>query len=165
MPATLELPQLHIAKPCPMQWDDLEGDGPIRRCGQCSLSVYDWEGIDDATRSMLLGRLESGRRVCAGLFQRTDGMIQAADCPVGLRAARARAARTIHMAGAALGVVLAGIAGVVFSRSRTSVRLPAPIASLQPAPPPMIMGEICITPPPPAPTTNATATNDPTSEH
>ena len=104
-------------------------------------------------------------RLCIRLYRRPDGTMITRDCPVGVRAVRAKMALTAGRVAAAVAFLVGG--GFVLGSSRepspTRVRQLEPFATLakwlapgvQPLPPAgaqMIMGDICITPQPPVKT-------------
>lgn len=160
MPHSLTvLDHVRVARPCPMRWEDMNPLGPgdrVRRCGRCELNVYNLSNMTRAQAEALLASREPGRRLCAGFYRRADGTILTRDCPVGLRAARARAARLVARLAAAAALLLTG---AVLARSRERDRWAGSIAQLRPfadlcqwiqgrpspppAPPAWIAGEIC----------------------
>jgi hypothetical protein len=157
MPADVALDQLddvRIASPCPMRWDDLKGDGPVRHCERCRMNVYNFSDMTRGEIAEVLAAKEG--RLCAGFYRRPDGTIMTRDCPVGVRALRRRARRTLARIAAAVGVLLAG--GVVLakgdrggaSKMRTRQPFAALSAKLAPVPPApaFIMGDIALPPPP-----------------
>ena len=80
-----QLSDIRIATPCPMKWDDMEGDDTVRFCRQCSLHVYNFSTMTpDEIGEVIDSRTENGR-LCAGWFRRADGTMITRDCPVGLR--------------------------------------------------------------------------------
>ena len=79
----LELEQLQIATPCPMSWDEMEGNDAVRFCSKCSLNVYNIAQMNRAEAEALVNETEG--RVCLRLFRRSDGTIITRDCPVGRR--------------------------------------------------------------------------------
>jgi hypothetical protein len=66
------LPQVQIRTPCPMKWDEMEGDSSKRFCGHCQKHVHDFSEMDADSVSQLLG---SGQNICAKIRKRTDGSI------------------------------------------------------------------------------------------
>ena len=155
----IPLEQVRIATPCSMRWEDMAGDDKRRFCDACRLHVHNLGAMSDSEVQDLLTSAAEGRgRVCARLFQRTDGTVLLQDCPVGLRAAAIRMARG-GVRIAACVVMLLGL-GTIMGASRSSrlaslepfrwlaARLnPAPA----PAPPPMgriLLGDVCVAPAP-----------------
>lgn len=112
------LDQVRIASPCPVKWEQMSpvGNGERQRhCAQCSLNVHN---ISDMTRDeaeAFLRTIAPGTRVCGIFWRRPDGTILTRDCPVGLRAARARLARILTRVAAAAALLLSG---AVLARAR-----------------------------------------------
>jgi hypothetical protein len=94
--------QLEIASPCQERWRDMQGDDRVRLCGKCRQHVYNFETFTRAEIEALL--LETEGRLCARLFQRKDGTILTADCPVG----RASRLRRLALAATAAALFLLG---------------------------------------------------------
>lgn len=66
------LPQVQIKTPCPMNWDEMDGDASRRFCGHCQKHVHNFSEMDADSVTELLG---SGQSVCAKIRKRTDGSI------------------------------------------------------------------------------------------
>lgn len=183
MSATVSLPLLssvRIASPCSMRWEDMQGDDRSRFCSECKLNVHNISDMTETEAEAFLAAVVPGERVCGRFYRRADGTILTRDCPVGLRAARAKAARAAARLVGALGVVLS--AGVLWARGysrpweRARLRDAQPFAAIcewlskplpVPAPPvrgQILMGAICVRPlpaPPPAnPPSNPTPLTD-----
>ena len=79
-----ELGVVRIAKPCPMRWTDMDGDGRVRFCSRCSLNVFNFAEIESEEARQML---RAGGRICARLFVRADGTVLTKDCPRGYPAA------------------------------------------------------------------------------
>jgi hypothetical protein len=106
---TFSLDQIRVASPCPMRWEDMTpvGDGQtVRQCAQCNLNVHDLSAMTPAEVEHLV--LGASGRLCATFFRRADGTVLTRNCPVGLRAARARAARMMGRVAAGLALLLTG---------------------------------------------------------
>lgn len=105
------LERLYIASPCSVPWDSMKGDDRVRFCGQCEKSVYNVSAMNRAEAEALLqGPAELP---CVRFYQRTDGTILTADCPVGVvRKLRLRWAAAMMTVAA---TVLASI-GMFFGR-------------------------------------------------
>lgn len=58
----------------------MPGDDRIRHCPQCDLDVYNFSGMTTPEIAHLVK--ESRGRLCGRFFQRSDGTILTADCPV-----------------------------------------------------------------------------------
>ena len=78
------LNSVRIASPCPVLWQDMEGDDRVRLCGQCDCRVYNLSAVTAEEGVKILRETEG--RLCVQLWRRTDGTLITADCPVGLRA-------------------------------------------------------------------------------
>ena len=85
------LNRLSVASPCSADWDSMAGDGRVRFCGQCDLHVYNVSEMSRGEAVALITKTEG--RLCARFYRRADGTVLTKDCPTGLRAVRARAAR------------------------------------------------------------------------
>lgn len=78
------LKQAEIASPCPMKWEDMEGDDKTRFCQKCQLNVYNTIVMSDEEVLDLVLLAATGQRVCASIFKRVDGTVITRDCPVGV---------------------------------------------------------------------------------
>lgn len=95
------LDDLRIATPCTADWNLMTGTDTMRFCGECNRNVYNISGMRAAEAARLVAGAEG--RLCVRMYQRSDGTVLTADCPVGVRAALRRATRA---AGAALTAAL-----------------------------------------------------------
>ena len=148
----ITLEQIRIATPCPVAWEDMQGDARVRYCSQCSLYVYNLAAMNRDEAETLINKTEG--RVCLRLFRREDGTIITRDCPVGRKALHRQVAALVG--GILTAVVLVGLsslaaAGIVsrewLSRQSTSMMNwwpPAPTSGA-------IAGEMCVVPPPTLP--------------
>ncbi|MCB9845044.1 MAG: hypothetical protein H6811_03530 [Phycisphaeraceae bacterium] len=107
------LDRIEIASPCPMRWEDMEGDARRRMCDQCGLHVHNIEGLTREEAVELIAS-SAGKRVCVRLHRRTDGAVMTHDCPVGRRALHRRAASGAWRLAAAALCLLTG--GLLFAR-------------------------------------------------
>lgn len=82
------LERVRIRRPCPVEWDDMEGDDRVRHCGRCSLNVYNVAEMTRAEAEALVMTLEG--RLCLRLHWRPDGTVITRDCPVESGEARRR---------------------------------------------------------------------------
>ncbi len=75
------LAEIQIASPCPVPWEEMEGNDRFRHCAQCDKQVYDLSAMtaDDA---IALIREKEGD-LCVQLYRRRDGTVLTADCPIG----------------------------------------------------------------------------------
>lgn len=133
------LPPLQIASPCDAAWADMAGDDRVRHCALCDKNVYN---VSALTAAEVLDLIQAeGRMPCLRLWQRADGTVLTADCPVGLRRVGSRRQR---VAAAVVATALAALAQ----------------ACTAPAEPErhVVMGRIaCPTPPPKPPVKRAPA--------
>jgi hypothetical protein len=157
--ATSLLDGIHIAKPCPANWDEMTGDDRVRHCGECKLDVYDISTMRrDEAESFIAARAGKGR-TCIRFYQRADGTILTQDCPVGVRAAW----RKVTWAAAALVAGGFAAAAMLAPRGMNGAPQVAPLKQVyefvqshivRPAPAPMgaiaIKGDCVIASPPPA---------------
>jgi hypothetical protein len=64
-----------IAKPCPMDWDGMDGDARRRHCESCRLTVTNLSALAEKDRRTFLrrSREEPEKRVCIAYERRRDG--------------------------------------------------------------------------------------------
>lgn len=84
----------------------MAGDERVRRCGRCSLRVYNLAALSEAEGQRLIAEMEG--RVWARLYRRADGTVLTRDCP----GAPASTGRRIAMAAALASVFVASEAAV-----------------------------------------------------
>ncbi|XXY46220.1 hypothetical protein WME91_40090 [Sorangium sp. So ce269] len=105
-----------MASPCNASWDEMAGDDRVRFCQRCEKNVYNLSEMprDEAER---LVRAAAGD-LCVRLYQRADGTVLTADCPVGVNRRRIR-----NMTAAAVGggLLAAGMALASASSSSRAV--------------------------------------------
>ena len=90
--------RLKVASPCNERWSDMVGDDSVRFCGKCDKNVYQLSNMSaGAIEDLLAGKAGD---VCARFFQRKDGTVITADCPVGAK--RVRRKQAVIGAGAGL---------------------------------------------------------------
>lgn len=99
--------KLNIASPCSESWEKMKGDDRVRHCARCKLNVYNLHEMTMSEVEQLL-RQPNGR-LCARIYQRKDGTVLTADCPVGLRKVRMRMASGVLAATAFLAAVFATV--------------------------------------------------------
>ncbi len=90
------LDQIHIAKPCPANWDEMKGDDQVRHCSQCRLNVYNISEMSAEEALRLVQNAEG--RMCVRMYRREDGTVITRDCPKGLAAFRQRVVRRFALA-------------------------------------------------------------------
>lgn len=103
------LGRVRIASPCPMSWNDMEGDDQVRFCHECKLNVYNLSSLTKPEAESLLKKHEG--RLCIGYYQRADGTIITSNCPVGLRAARKASTWIACKVAAAVVILFQAVAG------------------------------------------------------
>lgn len=83
MNESTEDPRFGVAKPCPVEWDEMVGDERVRRCGQCKTDVFNIAEMTTAEAQKLVETHEG--KLCIQIFQREDGTVKTKDCdrPVG----------------------------------------------------------------------------------
>jgi hypothetical protein len=84
-PAVFALERIHIASPCPADWNAMVGDDRVRFCKKCQKNVYNLSAMPHAEAERLVSERES--RMCVSFYKRTDGTVLTEDCPVGWRRA------------------------------------------------------------------------------
>jgi hypothetical protein len=138
------LNNIHIASPCPANWDEMYGDDKKRFCAECKLNVYNLSGMTRDEAERLVTNHEG--RLCVSFFRRTDGTVITTDCPVGWAKFKQR---TRLYAAAAASLLIALFTGVLFvslfSKGKTTIgdlRFPFPVPA-----PEKIAGGISAIPP------------------
>lgn len=86
-----DINNLRVASPCSVGWETMSGDERTRHCQLCNLSVYNISALTDREACDLVTKKEG--RLCVRFYRRSDGTVLTADCPVGIRALRKKAAR------------------------------------------------------------------------
>jgi len=140
------LDQIKVASPCSASWDEMVGDDRVRFCGSCAKNVYNLSAMPREEAEALI-RERLGAELCVRFFQRADGTVMTADCPVG---AKRKQRKKLALAVAGAGAMAA--AALSFAERRTvqgEMRVGA-IAVRQPDLPVMGSAEA---PPPPVPDT------------
>lgn len=150
------LANVRVASPCPARWGHMIGDNRARFCTQCQKHVYNLSNLS-ADEAAAIVRAKEGR-LCARFYQRADGMVLTADCPVGAANVWTRVKRLLTAAATLMAISLA----VPLVASDTA-QLPQARARVYQAwdealltvkgwlglqPPKMLMGKICVLPPP-----------------
>ena len=158
---------IRIASPCPARWEDMTGDDRARVCASCSKHVYNLSALTAGEVAALVREKEGC--LCGRFYQRTDGTMLTADCPVGLATRSVR--RMKALAFATVLTVLGALGAQAHARSlatrRDGARPPGRVARQCDEllwrlkgfmgirrPGIAVAGQICIPPPP----TNAAPT-------
>jgi hypothetical protein len=110
-----DINKLRVAAPCPMNWEQMNGDERKRFCSLCQLNVYNFSEMTTDEVQKLVA--ESEGRICGRLYKRADGTVLTKDCPVGFRAYRKRVAR---FAGATLGAIL-GLFSISYGQKEAEI--------------------------------------------
>ncbi len=130
------LNNVKVASPCPADWNAMYGDDRKRFCGDCKLNVYNLSGMTRDEAERLVTNAEG--RLCVRYYQRADGSIITADCPVGWAKIKQR---TRVYATAAFSLLMALLSGIfvvsLFSKQRETMgTLRIPYATPTPTPTP-----------------------------
>lgn len=137
------LNNIRIASPCSANWDEMYGNERRRFCAECKLNVYNLSGMTKFDAENLITASEG--RLCVRYFQRSDGSVITADCPVGWARLKKRAA---SVAGAVLSLMIAitaGLLSVAFLKSGVNY-LKEVKQRIEPEPEPVLMGAIALPP-------------------
>jgi hypothetical protein len=166
MNADALLTNIRVATPCPARWADMTGDDHARFCAQCQKHVYNLSDMTAEDASDLIREREG--KLCVRFYQRADGTVLTADCPVGTAAVWKR---LTSLAAAAVALLFAGVAmnNLAGEAKRRPERRPRPkvyqawddaVSAVRdfvsPKPPPVILGKICAPPPPTSSPPNTT---------
>jgi Carboxypeptidase regulatory-like domain len=101
-----DLQRIHVASPCPADWNKMAGDDRVRHCAECNLNVYNLSAMTEPEIQRLIASKQG--RLCARFYRRSDGTILTQDCPRGLSAVVRRISR-------AAAAVLAAVMSTSFS--------------------------------------------------
>lgn len=158
------LANIKVASPCSARWGHMVGDDCARFCDQCQKHVYNLSSLTADEAVALIREREGG--LCARFYRRADGTVLTSDCPVG---AGQVWARVRNLAGAAVAFILLGVT-IPFVAKPAHDETPRARAKVYRAwddamvtiktwlgyPPArtMIMGDICVVPPPATPSAN-----------
>jgi hypothetical protein len=79
--------QNHVVRnPCPMRWEDMQGDNRKRFCEQCRLTVHNISDMSDVEAAAIIGA--DGERTCVYMYKKADGTVVTDNCPRALRPIR-----------------------------------------------------------------------------
>jgi hypothetical protein len=144
------LNNLRVASPCSQDWDAMLGDDRKRYCGECKLNVYNLSGMSRTEAERLI--LSAEGRLCVRFYQRADGSVLTADCPVGWARVKQRTkayvtalASLIFSFFGALGLVAAFKKSdpiIMGGISPVSTATPRQTPQATPDEPPVVMGAI-----------------------
>ncbi|WP_437735115.1 hypothetical protein [Sorangium sp. So ce1335] len=130
------LDSLRVASPCTARWEEMAGDDRVRFCRHCEKHVYNLSEMPREEAERLV-RAAAGD-LCVRLYQRADGTLLTADCPVGVSRRRIRnlAAAAVGggllAAGTALGSSLVVMGGVAAPRHAVEPGVSITVGSLIP---------------------------------
>lgn len=141
------LNNIKIASPCPADWNEMYGDNRKRFCGECKLNVYNLSGMTPDEAQTLVTNAEG--RLCVRYYQRADGTVITADCPVGWAKIKARTKIYATAVASMLVALFSGLLFVsMFSKNKSSTIGQLLIPFTTPIPQ-MTMGAVAISPPRP----------------
>lgn len=137
------LDDIRVASPCNVDWNAMHGDDQTRFCGQCEKNVYNLSAMTRAEASQLVKEKEG--RMCVRFFQRPDGTMLTADCPVGVqKVVRRRRGRLASMLASMAGFFM--LSGCAREEDPTGPQTPDNTVLLdpfgKPVEKPCIMGEM-----------------------
>lgn len=113
-PDPINLSNLHIASPCPADWEKMVGDERVRHCAECNLNVYNLSAMAERQVQELIAG-SRGKRLCARLYRRADGTVLTQDCPWSLRVLTRKISRVAV-------AVLTAVMGVTVAMARNKPR-------------------------------------------
>ncbi len=147
------LNNIKIASPCSARWEEMFGNERKRFCGECKLNVYNLSGMTKYDAENLL--LVSEGRLCVRYFQRNDGTVLTADCPVGWAKVKQRLSVAATAVFSMLLAFVGGLTALTFLNKYGGLvtKIPSPFATPTPRP---LMGAIAMPSPSPTPTPKAT---------
>ena len=103
------LDAVRVASRCTASWEEMVGDDRVRFCGECSKNVYNLSAMTREDAEALLHAKEE--RMCVRLYRREDGTVITADCPVGRKRVRRRAAAAVAAGSSVLAMTAALLTG------------------------------------------------------
>ena len=109
---TNPLDNIHVASPCPANWNEMYGNERKRFCGDCKLNVYNLSDMTRQEAENLL--LNSEGRLCVRFFRRADGTVLTKNCPVGWQSAKRRISRVATAAFSVFAGLFTGVLGFNF---------------------------------------------------
>jgi hypothetical protein len=153
------LANVRVASPCSARWGHMVGDDRARFCAQCQKHVYNLSNLTADEAAALIRNREGG--LCARFYRRADGTVLTSDCPIGAGQIWTRFRRLLRAAAA---LMLLGVTVPLIAKSPNREELPRARARVyrawddailtiktwlgRPSARTMVMGEICVVPPP-----------------
>lgn len=139
------LANVRIASPCHARWGHMVGDERARFCGECSKHVYNLSALTAEEAAALIREKEG--QLCARFYQRPDGTVLTADCPVGAARGWGRL-KSLFTAGATATIMaFAGLFRADAAPGGVPVDKKNPVQPAIGPTQPVLMGDICIKPP------------------
>lgn len=80
----INLSNLRVASPCPVDWEKMVGDERMRHCSKCNLNVYNLSAMTEQQVQELIAS-SRGKRLCTRFYRRADGTVLTQDCPWSFR--------------------------------------------------------------------------------
>jgi hypothetical protein len=113
-PDPINLSNIRVASPCPVDWERMVGTEQVRHCSECNLNVYNLSAMTERQVQELIAESRS-KRLCTRFYRRADGTVLTQDCPWSLRALTRKASRVAV-------AVLTTIMGVTVAMARNKPR-------------------------------------------
>src|SRR5437868_7554244 len=114
------LQNIRVSSPCTARWADMTGDVRARFCAQCQKHVYNLSEMTAEGAADLIREKEG--KLCARFYQRADGTMLTADCPVGVASSMRRLKR---LAAAGIAILLPAFAARTFVETPIAQTTPA----------------------------------------
>ena len=133
------LANVRVASPCTARWGHMAGDEQARFCAQCSKHVYNLSAMTAEAATALIREKEG--QLCARFYQRADGTMLTADCPVG--AARGWS-RLKHLIWSGATAAIMAVAGVWRGQAAELPKAKMGEVGVKGAPR-ELMGDVCVT--------------------
>ncbi len=70
------LRSIRVPTPCPVSWEEMQGDDRIRFCGQCNLNVHNLSSLTTDEAAELLKEKMGKERICVQYCQNDEGKIK-----------------------------------------------------------------------------------------
>ena len=113
-PGLINPNELHIASPCPADWEKMVGNERVRHCAECNLNVYNLSAMTELQVQELIAD-NRGKRLCGRFYRRADGTVLTQDCPWGLRVLKRKISRLAA-------AVLTAVMGATVAMARNKPR-------------------------------------------
>ena len=113
--ATPLLAQVRVASPCSAKWEKMFGNEQVRHCTDCRKNVYNLTAMSRDDAEALLAANSNGE-MCIRFYERADGTIMTADCPVGVERKQRRKVALAVLGGTAMWGMSVVAAASAFAR-------------------------------------------------